>query len=566
MEILMNCFSDLSGAEKGLLEGGIGKGQSTNGSGSDEIPFLQMLKERLSSNSKNKIPVMGKCFLTEQEGADLKEENTGKSIQSLKKEDLKVLFSALAGLAQNRFDKGGGTVFSTGDGIKENPSKLIPYHGLQKGDAAKAIFDGRNGREISPQDVKNLINHIMKGFERIRSGSESGFVPGKAKQEIVDILKGFGFNEKEIEGLLSVGKNEKEQNEIAVMKESDIGRDTGKKLYDVKTGELSAAVKEIVKEFRESQPQNVSALSSAAGEESDGVKKNVTAMKSNGSEKNKTETINTEMKQNATVPKAGLRTAITALNATARDNTDDIGKRGNLLSGKDSTVTNDTARHLKTVNTQGQGEKEGNTKFANENGPKDVVITPVEEFHQEGRLVHRSGDGNHVTVSHGSMPSANTTENRGTVAMNPRVVINQVIDATGEKLTKGFGRIRIELNPPHLGTVDMDVLVRDSKVHVVLQTENYNVKQLLQSNMEQLKTSLHTQGLTADTITVYVQEKPDGNHYEYGQNGAPYQEMNDRRNDRDNQTGFRNSMTDSSSISPEGESTVGLDGRISLFA
>lgn len=171
-----------------------------------------------------------------------------------------------------------------------------------------------------------------------------------------------------------------------------------------------------------------------------------------------------------------------------------------------------------------------------------------------------------MTVSQSSTASANAVENRGAVDMNPRVVINQVIDAAGEKLTKGFGRIRIELSPPHLGKVDMDVLVRNSKVHVILQAENYDVKHLLQSNTEQLKTSLHTQGLTADTITVSVQERSDGNHNEYGQSGTLYQEMSDRGSDRDDQKGLHNSVADTSSMSPEGESNISPDGGISLFA
>jgi flagellar hook-length control protein FliK len=565
MKILMNCFSDLSGVEKGLLKGGIGKGRSIEGSGSEKMPFLQMLKESLSSISKNKARAMENEHLTKQEGSHI-QDDTEKNGVSLKKEDLKVLFSALAGLANDGFDKGGGTIFLTEAGDKENEANLLTHHRLQQSGVHNAICAGGNGREISAQDVKKVINDIIKGFEGVRSGSESGFVPGNAKQEIVDILKGFGFNEKEIGGLPSTSKKESKQYEQAVRKESDIARDTGKNIFDVKTEKLSAAFQEIVKEFREAQSHNGKALPVTNGEESEDVKKKMAALKSNGGERNKIETMNTQMKQNVTVPKTGLDTAMAALNAGSKDNTEDMKTRGHVLSGKDSIGTNQKTSFLKAVNTQGQGEKEGYTKFVNESGMKDIVTPTIKEFHNEGRLLHRSGDGNHMTVSQGSTPSANATENRGAVDMNPRVVINQVIDAAGEKLTKGFGRIRIELSPPHLGTVDMDVLVRNSKVHVILQTENYDVKHLLQSNTEQLKTSLHTQGLTADTITVSVQEKSDGNHYEYGQNGTLYQEMSDRGSDRDNQKGLHDSVADTSSMPPEGGSNRGPDGRISLFA
>lgn len=592
MESLMNCFSDLSGIEKGLIKGGIGKERSIDGSGSEGMPFLQMLQESLPSISKNKACAMEKEHLTKQEGADL-QDDTIKNVLSLKKEELNALFSALAGLAKDGFDKGESSIFLTKAGGKGNEANLLTHQGLQKGDAKNTICEGRNGREISTQDVKDLINIMMKVIDGGQSGSESGLAPGKAKQEIVDILKGFGFNEKEIEGLPSTGKNESKQNEFITGKESDIARDTGKK--------LSAAFQEIVKEFRESQSKNGNALPLTIGEESEDVKKRMTALKSNGGgrnkietinteskqntktpktgldtamealksnggERNKIETMNTESKQNTNIPKTGLNTAMAALNATGKDNSEDMKTKGHVSPGRDSIGTNDKASFLKSVNMQGDGEKKGYTKFQNESGMKDVAIPKMEEFHKEGRLLHRSGDGNHMTISQSSMPSGNATENRSAVDMNPRVVINQVIDAAGQKMTKGFGRIRIELNPPHLGTVDMEVLVRNSKVHVILQTENYDVKHLLQSNTEQLKTSLHTQGLTADTISVSVQERSEGNHNEYGQNGPLYQEMNNRGSDRDDQKGLHNSVADASSMRPEGESNISSDGRISLFA
>ena len=566
IKILMNCLSDLSGVKKGSLEGGIGKEQSANGSASDEMPFLRMLKECFLSNANTTIHVRGKGYREDQKGNRLTDD-TGKNSSTLKEENLNAFFSVPLELTQSRSDKDGSTIFLTENGVKENQVKLLLHHGLQKSDASENIFGEQNGRDMSVQDVKGLISNVMKGFEVGRSRSESDLFPGTVKQEIEDVLKGFGFSRKEIERFLSADKNEWKQNGLAVEETSDIVQDTGKKLFDGKTEKFSAAFNEVIKKFHESPSRNGNILSLVSDEKSDDVKKEITAMKNNSDEKIKNETINTETKLKVTMPKERLHGTIRALNAMDKDHSDDMGRKGHVLSEKESAGTNDTARYVvKKVTTQGQGNKGGNIKFVNENESKDSAITPMEEFHNEGRLMHRSGDGNHMTVSHSTMPSANASESRSVVAMNPRIVINQVADATGDKLTKGFGRIRIELNPPHLGTVDMDVLVRDSKVHVILQTENYDVKQLLQSNTEQLKTSLHTQGLTVDTISVSVQERSDGNHYEYGHNGTLYREMNDRRDDSDKQTGFHNSMGDASSSPTEGETTIGLDGRISLFA
>jgi len=97
----------------------------------------------------------------------------------------------------------------------------------------------------------------------------------------------------------------------------------------------------------------------------------------------------------------------------------------------------------------------------------------------------------------------------GNVGITPRALIDQV--AGGAKMS---GRVRIALNPPNLGTLDMDVLVRgNNKVHVILQVENSDVKQMLQSHVESLKGSLRSQGLVADSIQVFAQEKADSDTY-----------------------------------------------------
>lgn len=147
------------------------------------------------------------------------------------------------------------------------------------------------------------------------------------------------------------------------------------------------------------------------------------------------------------------------------------------------------------------------------------------------------------------------------VEITPRALIDQI--AGGAKMS---GRVRIALNPPNLGTLDMDVLVRDNKVHVILQAENNDVRQMLQSHMESLKGSLRSQGLIADTIQVFAQEKTDGNAYGSGQNETLFGESNNQgRNSRERGDG--NDFSDHvSSLPKEEPPRVRDDGRISVFA
>ncbi|MBN2397387.1 MAG: flagellar hook-length control protein FliK [Deltaproteobacteria bacterium] len=151
------------------------------------------------------------------------------------------------------------------------------------------------------------------------------------------------------------------------------------------------------------------------------------------------------------------------------------------------------------------------------------------------------------------------------VEITPRMVIDQI--AEGAKMS---GRVRIALNPPTLGTLDMDVMVRDNKVHVILQAESSDVKQILQSHMDSLKVSLRSQGLVADTIQVFAPEKSDGSgYYESGRDTAWFGEgSNDNRsrNERGWDGGDADFSGPVSSMPEEEPRRVAGDGRLSVFA
>jgi hypothetical protein len=149
----------------------------------------------------------------------------------------------------------------------------------------------------------------------------------------------------------------------------------------------------------------------------------------------------------------------------------------------------------------------------------------------------------------------------GNAGIPPRALIEQV--ASGAKMP---GRVRIVLNPPSLGTLDVDVLVRDNKVHVILQTENSDVRQMLQSHMESLKGSLRSQGLVADSIQVFAQEKSNGDTYGYARSETLFGEGgNQGRNER-GRGGGSVLPNHASPLPAEEAPRLRSDGGISVFA
>lgn len=68
--------------------------------------------------------------------------------------------------------------------------------------------------------------------------------------------------------------------------------------------------------------------------------------------------------------------------------------------------------------------------------------------------------------------------------------------------TGGFQRVRIQLTPPNLGSLDMEVIVKDKAVKVLFRVESTDACRFLQAGTEQLKASLKAQGFTVESFSV----------------------------------------------------------------
>lgn len=109
--------------------------------------------------------------------------------------------------------------------------------------------------------------------------------------------------------------------------------------------------------------------------------------------------------------------------------------------------------------------------------------------------------------------------------IKPQAVISQVLDGVDSALKNEYSRVRMELNPPQLGTLDMDLLVNHDRVRLVIMADGQDVRNILQGNMDQLRSSLEQQGLKMDGVNVFVQDRHasgQGNHNAHPQGGGQY--------------------------------------------
>jgi flagellar hook-length control protein FliK len=167
----------------------------------------------------------------------------------------------------------------------------------------------------------------------------------------------------------------------------------------------------------------------------------------------------------------------------------------------------------------------------------------------------------HQTGFHADQKMVAVNESVNSYSKESRVLINQIA-----KGVNGPGRVKIALTPPHLGTLDMDVLVRNNKVQIIIQAENNDVRQTLQSNVETLKNALSNQGLIADSINVIIQEKSDSpGHFGFGKDETVFKEDNNQKENQGNPKGRKDSPDRVSSLFDEENPCIRIDGHISLF-
>jgi hypothetical protein len=92
----------------------------------------------------------------------------------------------------------------------------------------------------------------------------------------------------------------------------------------------------------------------------------------------------------------------------------------------------------------------------------------------------------------------------GPSGINTQAVIDQIMDAK-QALNNGFGRVRITLDPPNLGTVNLEIVIRKERVEVVMTADNAGVQQALQSRADDIRTALQRQDLKIETFQVLLQ-------------------------------------------------------------
>lgn len=86
----------------------------------------------------------------------------------------------------------------------------------------------------------------------------------------------------------------------------------------------------------------------------------------------------------------------------------------------------------------------------------------------------------------------------------PVYVVNQVSRQISLSLQRGDNHIRLQLRPPQLGSIQIDMNMKNNVLKIGVITEHNSVKEILISNIQELKDSLVQQGVKLERVDVQV--------------------------------------------------------------
>jgi len=108
-----------------------------------------------------------------------------------------------------------------------------------------------------------------------------------------------------------------------------------------------------------------------------------------------------------------------------------------------------------------------------------------------------------------------------------RTVLQQIHSGLLQNMGQGRQQLTLQLNPPELGSLTVNLRVFGKEVHAVLRAENQDARQLIAENLPLLRQSLETQGLKVSRLEVQaqLQEQNQFTQLWQGMDGRKFQDQ-----------------------------------------
>jgi len=193
----------------------------------------------------------------------------------------------------------------------------------------------------------------------------------------------------------------------------------------------------------------------------------------------------------------------------------------------DSAVNNVKAA---TKSTQNNGEQHASdeegilTKQQDNSKQSDTVSSNHQEFNLTGQKAQNIVNDNQLNVVTVAEKTSVDVEN----------VIKQIQNQIKLTASADTTTMEFQLNPEHLGKLTIQIASKDGTITAQITAQNYAVKEVIESQIVQLKENMNNQGLKVDAVEVAVESHEfernlDEGNSKQGQEQFEQQEKNGRR-------------------------------------
>lgn len=344
-----------------------------------------------------------------------------------------------------------------------------------------ASIKRENDAEVTPEEA---IEYAEKAAEEMAAEmvTQVAEVLGIPEEEVLSLLESMGMTTEDLlttEGLQALV--------LAAAGESDISNFmTDEQLFS-NFRELQKSLEEVVKE-----------VADATGLDENEVKSIF--------EKLATETENVAGAEIAEVPEETVEEADTTEDA---DNTEEvIGTKNENTAG----ITEDTVDGAEIMLERSLAGNEANTGNAN-------------SFAQESNPFAQP-----QTVQTMADAMANVQEVQSYFDTDTEMIMRQITDYMRSNVSEGVSELEMQLHPESLGNLHVKLTAKEGVVTAQFTAQNEAVKNVLESQMIQLKETFKEQGVTVENIEVEVQT--NGFEHSLSQNGGQQTGNDEKQADR----------------------------------
>ncbi|SHE94862.1 hook-length control protein FliK [Caldanaerobius fijiensis DSM 17918] len=178
--------------------------------------------------------------------------------------------------------------------------------------------------------------------------------------------------------------------------------------------------------------------------------------------------------------------------------------KGNQQNEKSEILLHQGTKEIFLEDIKGENKKQGETQYKGIFGG-DRVLKVVQDFIQDFKAV----------IDDKTAPIVNVLKNQGNILQQSQEsvlpvkaqdVISQIVNGARVSIDMGASKYSadIKLKPDYLGNISLKIEIDKGVMIAKFEVQNYQVKQIIESNLVQLRDALQSQGINVQNINVTV--------------------------------------------------------------